>query len=269
MSPIWGRYGPFLLYGYTVFLIAGALLALALTAFLARRQPTGERHSPTGAPAWLDAALVAAGGAIAGGRAVFVWLNAGYFSENPAEAWQFWRGGLNYHGALLAGLAALALWAVLARRPFLTYAALLTPGLALLVAFGWAGCLVDGCAYGRVTLPGPLAGDLPDDTGVMAIRYRTQAAGALGALAVFALVWRSAQQTVRPRLFWAALAGLAGVHVIVALGRGDPSPLLLGLRLDLLLELAILFLALVALLITGLHPHKTDQTSSHGPGADR
>ena len=259
MSPIWGRYGPFFLYGYTALLIIGTLLALALTAFLARqRQAAGERDLQTGAPAWLDAALVAAGGAVAGGRAAYVSLNATYFSENPAEAWQFWRGGLNYHGALLAGLAALALWAFLSRRRFLTYAALLAPGLALLVAFGWAGCLVDGCAYGRPTLPGPLAADLPDDTGIMALRYRTQAAGALGTLTVFALSWRATRQVSPPRLFWGTLAGLAAVHALVALGRGDPSPTVLGLRIDLVFELVILFVALVGLIVAGNRPPNTD-----------
>ena len=250
MTPIWGRYGPFFLYGYSVLLIAGALLALAVTAIQARRLRPVEDASRA-APAWLDGALAAAAAAIIGGRAVFVWLNVAYFTENPVEAWQPWRGGLNYHGALLAGLAALGLWAFLTRRPFLPYAGLLAPGLALLVAFGWAACLADGCAYGRATLPGLLAADLPDDSGVLAVRYRTQLAGAVGAVVIFAVAWWASRRVRLARLFWGTLAGLALVHAFVALGRDDPSPVVRGFRLDLLMELGLLVVSVAGCVWAG------------------
>ena len=48
--------------------------------------PKGE-----GTRGWLDGALAAGCGALLGGRAVYVWLNATYFAENPAEAWQLWQ----------------------------------------------------------------------------------------------------------------------------------------------------------------------------------
>jgi phosphatidylglycerol:prolipoprotein diacylglycerol transferase len=191
--------------------------------------------------------LAAGGGALLGGRAVYVWLNAAYFAENPAEAWQLWQGGLNYHGALLGGLAALWLWARLTRRPFWPTAGLFAPGLALLVAFGWAACAVEGCAYGRAAAPGLLAGDLPDDRGVYALRYRTQIAGALGALLVFAAAWWAAGRVRPAALFWGALGGLALVHIVVALGRGDPSPVVLEARLDLGVELGLLAAAVAGL----------------------
>ncbi len=188
----------------------------------------------------MDGALVAGGGALVGGRAVFVWLNAAYFAENPVEAWQLGLGGLNYHGALVGGLAALWLWARLSRRPFWPYAGLMTPGLALLVAFGWAACAVEGCAYGRAAAPGLWAGDLPDDAGVYALRYRTQLAGAMGALLVFAGAWWAAARLRPATLFWGTLGGLALVHAVVALGRGDASPVVLGVRLVVWAELALL-----------------------------
>ena len=263
MAPIWGRYGPFFLYGYSVVLGLGVLAALGVTAWRARREdplpsplPGGEGMDgplPNSLPegegtrGWPDGALAAAGGALVGGRAVYVWLNMVYFAENPAEAWQVWAGGLNYHGALLGGLAAVWLWARLTRRPFLRYAALLAPGLALLVAFGWAACAVEGCAYGRAAPPGLWAGDLPDDTGVYALRYRTQIAGAVGALVVFALAWWAAARLRPAALFWGTLGGLALVQALVALGRGDPSPVVLGARLDLLLELGLLAAAATGL----------------------
>ena len=234
MTDILARYGPYFLYTYTVVLGLGLALALGLTAALARRDAGGELDG------WLDGALAAAAGALLGGRAVFVWLNAAYFAENPVEAWQLGLGGLNYHGALVGGLAALWLWARLSRRPFWPYAGLMTPGLALLVAFGWAACAVEGCAYGRAAAPGLWAGDLPDDAGVYALRYRTQLAGAMGALLVFAGAWWAAARLRPATLFWGTLGGLALVHAVVALGRGDASPVVLGVRLVVWAELALL-----------------------------
>ena len=249
MAPIWGRYGPFFLYGYSVVLGLGILAALAVTAWRARRDSTLPNPLPEGegSGGWLDGALATAAGALLGGRAVYVWLNAAYFAENPAEAWQAWLGGLNYHGALLGGLTALWLWSRLSGRPFLRHAALFAPGAALLVAFGWAACAVEGCAYGRAAATGLWAGDLPDDTGIYALRYRTQIIGVVGALTVFALVWWAAARLRPAALVWATLGGLALVHAVVALGRGDPSPMVLGARLDLLVEVGMVGMAGIAL----------------------
>lgn len=207
--------------------------------------PRGE-----GTRGWLDGALLAGGGALLGGRAVFVWLNAAYFAENPAEAGQLWLGGLNYHGALLGGLAALWLWARLSGRPFGRYAGLLAPGLALLVAFGWAACAVEGCAYGRAAVPGLWAGDLPDDAGVYALRYRTQLAGAIGALLVFGGAWWAAGRLRPATLLWGTLGGLALVHGVVALGRGDPSPVVWGMRLVLWAETGLLVMSMIGVSVS-------------------
>ena len=237
MSDILARYGPYFLYSYTVALGVGLLLALGLTAVLARRD--GPRD-------WFDGALAAALGALFIGRAVFVWLNAGYFAENPFEAWQIWLGGLNVHGALLGGLAGLWLWARLTRRPFYPYAGLLAPGLALLSAFGWAACRFEGCAWGLPATLGLLTADLPDSFGVYAVRYQTQLSGFLGSLSVFAFsLW--AFRRARPALlFWGVMAGLALVRAAVALGRGDPAPVVVGWRLDLLVDLGLLVISLLA-----------------------
>ena len=240
MADILARYGPYFLYTYTVVLGLGVALALGIIVALARRDAA---VTPDG---WLDGALATAAGALLAGRAAFVWLNAAYFAENPAEAWQIQLGGLNYHGALLGGLVGLWLWARLRSRSFFRYAGLFAPGLALLNVFGWAACGYEGCAYGRAAAPGLLAANLPDDLGVFAVRYRTQAGGMLAALTVFILSWWGFGR-VRPAvLFWLTLGGLALSRVVVAPGRGDPAPLVAGVRLDLLVDRGALVVCLVA-----------------------
>ena len=158
-------------------------------------------------------------------------------------------GGLNYHGALLGGLAGLWLWARLSGRPFLRYAGLFAPGLALLSAFGWAACGVEGCAYGRAATPGLLAANLPDDLGVFAVRYRTQAFGMLAALGVFVLAWAGTGRLRPGLLFWLTLGGLALGRVVVALGRGDAAVVVGGWRLDLLVDVGLLVVSLVAAVV--------------------
>jgi phosphatidylglycerol:prolipoprotein diacylglycerol transferase len=236
MTDILTRYGPYFLHTYSVILGLGVLLTLGLTAALSRGRALA---------GWPDAALAAAAGAVLVGRAAFVALNRAYFAENPAEAWQPWLGGLNYHGALFGGLAGLWLWARLTRRPFYPYAGLLAPGLALLAAAGWAACAVEGCAYGRPTALSLIAADLPDDLGVFAVRYRTQLIGATASLVVLALgLW--AFRRARPALvFWGVLGGLSLARAVVALGRGDPAPMVAGLRLDLLIDLGLLAVSLL------------------------
>lgn len=255
MTDILARYGPYFFYTYNVVLGLGVGLALGITAMLARR---GEL---TG---WLDGALAAAAGAVLGGRAVFVWLNAPYFAENPAEAWQLQLGGLNYHGALLGGLVGLWLWARLAGRPFYRYAGLLAPGLALLSAFGWAACGFEGCAYGRAAAPGILAANLPDDLGVFAVRYRTQAVGALASLAVGGLAWWGYGRVQPSLLFWGVMGGLALGRVVVALGRGDPARLVRGWRADSVVDGGTVIVAVVAcaILLT-MRPVAGSQAISH------
>ena len=146
MYPILARYGSLFIYSFTVILALGVLLATLLTARLERTRP---------ALAWFDALLAVFIAALLGGRFGFIIGQWSYFQENPSEIWQIWQGGLSYHGALFAGLAALVLWTRSYGRSFYKYAALFSPGLALVIVFGWLACWLDGCAYGRETVIGP------------------------------------------------------------------------------------------------------------------
>jgi phosphatidylglycerol:prolipoprotein diacylglycerol transferase len=192
--------------------------------------------------------LVSLVAGLVGGRIGFVWAQWSYFQERPQEMWQVWQGGLSYHGALLAGLVALWAWSVVGhkRAAFTAYATLLAPSFALGHAFGWLACWLEGCAYGREAVIGPLAADLPDHFGVYALRYQTQLLGIGLSLLVFLLVLGWRRRRSPDSSFWIALSGISLSRAAISLLRGDPVPHLNGLRADTLLDA---LLALVALLL--------------------
>ncbi|MCI0398213.1 MAG: prolipoprotein diacylglyceryl transferase [Chloroflexi bacterium] len=245
MYPILDRYGPFFLYSFTVVMGLGLAAAIGLTAWLEKRavqQAAGQR------PEWLDGLLLGLAAGLVGGRIGFVWANWPYFQERPGEIGLVWQGGLSYHGALLAGLLALRGWAAWRRRPVAIYAGLLAPGLALGSAFGWLACWLEGCAYGRETLPGLLAADLPDGFGVYGLRYQTQLVGLATCLAALGAL--PMQRRLPPALlFWLTLLVLSSGRVVVSFLRGDTVPILAGFRLDTWLDGLLSLIALAAVFV--------------------
>jgi phosphatidylglycerol:prolipoprotein diacylglycerol transferase len=238
MHPILARYDSIFIYSFTVVLAVGVLLATWLTARLARRRS---------AEAWFDALLIVFVAAIIGGRLGFVLSQWVYFQEHPSEIWQIGLGGLSYFGALFAGLVTLFLWTHFYNQSFYQYAALFSPGLALLSIFGWAACWFEGCAYGRETVIGFFSADLADEYGVYALRYQTQLIGMLLAFMAFiAILWLF--NRLRPSaLFWSALLLISTTHLIPDLLRGDPTFTVGMIQLGLLLGGLLIAISLVML----------------------
>lgn len=240
MYPILYRVGPFLIYSYTAALSLGILAAIGLTAWLSSREPVEN---------WFDAALVCLAGGLVGGRFGFVGAHWAYYQSQPGTLLRFWQGGYSYWGALLGALVGLGLWWIIwgrRKRPFSAYSDLLTPGLVLLCAFGWAACWLEGCAYGQETILGPFAADLPDEYGVFAVRYQTQALALLWTLVIFAVIWFNRRRWEGGRLLWATLALLSLGYAGVSLLRGDPAVMAGNIRLDTILNgTLVLFCAII------------------------
>lgn len=171
---------------YTVLLDLGLILALALAYYEAR----GRRFQPGRV---LDAGLWILLGGIIGGRLGFVVAHWSAFHEDWGRMVRLWEGGLSFHGAFLGGLLVLFLLTELQadagdRASFWDMADLLTPSLALAISFGWAACLMGGCAYGRLG-EGFGALVLPDIYGVVAPRFATQILGMGLALLLLLIAW--------------------------------------------------------------------------------
>lgn len=244
MHPIFARYGSIFIYSYTVLLVFGILVGIGLTAWSKR---SGHYRG------WFDVVLIILSAAILGGRLGFVFFNWNYFQDRIGESWQFSQGGLSYHPALWSGLLALFIWSRIKKVSFYDTAGMLAPAFVLFVAFAWAACWFEGCAYGREGLLGPLTADLPDDLGVYAVRYQTQLSGFMLTLIVFGLILLISRRMNSMVVFWLALGSVSFIHLLTSLLRGDPAYEFVGIRLDIWVDGLIVLITLVFLIYAAGH----------------
>jgi phosphatidylglycerol:prolipoprotein diacylglycerol transferase len=247
MHPTLLTFGKWNIPTYTVLLDLGLVLGLLLTYFEARRiLGRGEIG--------LDLELWVLVGGILAGRAAYVLANWNAFVEDWARTMRIWEGGVSFHGAFLGGLLALGLFAWAHPRvkgpvPFWQLADVLTLGLALSTVFGWAACLMGGCAHGLV---GEGVGTmiLPDLFGVEAPRFATQMVGLAYSLALFIGFW-----LVRKRWSFDGAAFLmyvllyfSGIYLL-EFTRGDEAIYIGPWRLTQVVDLLLALAASVGLLV--------------------
>jgi phosphatidylglycerol:prolipoprotein diacylglycerol transferase len=225
---------------YTVLLDLGLILGLLLTYF------EGKRVLQSGETA-LDVGLWAVIGGIVGGRIGYVLANWSAFSEDWPRVFRIWEGGLSFHGALLGGLLVLLAFSLIRRKDdkplsFWLLADVVTPGLALGITFGWAACLMGGCAYGALG-QGMGYAILPDIFGLEAPRFATQIVGFLFSLILFVAIWFMRGRWPFPGAsFLMYLLFYCGGQFFLEFTRGDEAiflgPWRLAQWLDLVLALA-------------------------------
>lgn len=138
--------GPLEIRWYGLILAFSILAATGALALLLRRR--GE-PGPWEQASTLAVRLVPAG--LVGARLAFVLQNWPVYSAHPLRMLAFWDGGLSLHGALLAGLGALA-WQTRSPSRFLARADLLLTVLPLAQAVGRWGNLLNRELLGYPTL---------------------------------------------------------------------------------------------------------------------
>lgn len=129
---------------YALFLLAGLLAGLLFTRRLATRVGLD--------PDWVwDAAPWIVLTAIIGARLYYVLLRVDYFVFHPAEAINLRLGGMAFHGALVAGIAAFVILARRDKQPVLAWTDVAMPGVALAQAVGRWGNWANQEAFGTPT----------------------------------------------------------------------------------------------------------------------
>jgi phosphatidylglycerol:prolipoprotein diacylglycerol transferase len=223
-------------YLYSLIFGIGAAVGLAWIAWKSPRG-AGRRH--------IDVGLLVLIGGLVGSRLFFAILNWSYYENHLAEIPQIYLGGLVWPGALLGGSLVLVGYVAWTGESMGAYADTLFPLFVSLVVVSWLGCWVDGCAYGKVSnawwaLPAR------DEGGLLSSRFPLQLLGAFMALSTFLIIDVNRERFIRPGML-ALLGGfiLTLEYTFLSFWRVDPSPLWLGLRLD-------LWVAFMLLAITGL-----------------
>ncbi len=256
MLPILYRTPWFFIYSYTAVLSIGVLAGMAVTKRIARDG------------GWVDGYLAAFAAALIGGRVGFILMEWGYYQERPLtfqNLWQgvLWQGGFNYHAALLAGIVGVWIYSWWGKRLAYTLT-LFAPAFALITAFGWLACWLEGCGYGAETvlkegIGALFVADLPDNFGIFMVRYQTQWLGFLYSLLIFLLALRL---EIR---FWHVLLLISLGRIGIGFLRGDPITHFGGLRLDILLDIVLALLCLILLQYTAYETKNRIGTDSSPP----
>ncbi|MBI5710086.1 MAG: prolipoprotein diacylglyceryl transferase [Candidatus Eisenbacteria bacterium] len=162
--------------------------------------------------------LVTLVAAVLGARALFVLEHIADYRGQWMSVLRIWQGGLTLYGGLAAGTMGGLLTARQVGLPIWVVADALTPSLALGTMIGRVGCFLNGCCYGR---PTRLAWGVvfpPDSFASLEFGpvpvHPSQLYFALAGLVLFAILWPLRLRLRTPGLlFWALVAGLAGLRI--------------------------------------------------------
>ncbi len=239
MHPIAFQLGPLTVHWYGV-MIALAFLAGLWTATLRakREKIPGEKIA--------DLTLWLMVGAILGARFVYVttyWREE--FADQPfSEIFMIQHGGLVYYGGFLGAAATGIIYILWKKMPLWKTVDVLAPSVALGSFFGRAGCLLNGCCYGKpANLSWPWAIQFPNgsyawdqqiqqhlpgvgpDTPSLPVYPTEIYDGLLNLLLYFFLAWLFRRKKFDGQIFATYLLCYAITRSIVEYFRGDYSNL--------------------------------------------
>ena len=146
MHPIAFQLGPITIHWYGV-MIALAFLAGLWTATRRARRENIPAEKIADVTLWLMV------GAIVGARFVYVttYWREEFASQPLSEVFKIYHGGLVYYGGFIGATLAGIICIRWKQMPLWKTADALAPSIALGSVFGRAGCLLNGCCYGRPT----------------------------------------------------------------------------------------------------------------------
>lgn len=136
--------GDFPVRSYGLVVALAVLFALGMAHFLAKGTPY-QKHI-------LDLVPYAAIGALICARLWHVFFfDWDYYAQHLAEIPRIWQGGIAIQGALIGGLAAVAIYTRKHRISFWELADIMAPAIVLGQAIGRFACFLNGCAFGSPT----------------------------------------------------------------------------------------------------------------------
>lgn len=149
---------PIKIFGYGLFLFFAFLASMKLAASRARKGKLDEEVV-------YELAFWVFLGGLAGARIFWVIEYWGVRVHSLLDVFKIWEGGIVLYGSIMGGTAAFFLYWWLRPFPLRPMLDAMAPALALGIAIGRIGCLMNGCCYGDrcdlpwgVRFPGPYVG---------------------------------------------------------------------------------------------------------------
>ena len=233
------EFGRLKIYSYGVMVAAGFLIAV----YFASREGGRAGIAPQNI---FDIGLYALLFGIIGARALHVALEYRYYAERPFEVIMISRGGLAFHGGLVAGIIAASLFVRRSGIPFWKTADVIAPYIALGQAIGRIGCLLNGCCYGIPTY-------LPVGIWLEGHPQRLHPTQLYMSLFLFIafLVLKKIYRKKRfeGTVFFSYLMIFSLGRFFIDFLRGDLNTVFLGLKTSQLISIGIFFTALIFLRI--------------------
>ncbi len=143
-NPILISFGPINIYWYGLLVVLGILAAIAVTLKLSSYYNIKKEVI-------IDLAFYLVLFGIIGARLYDVLLELPYYLNHPLDIFKIWQGGLAIHGAIIAGI--ITIWLFAKKRelnPWLA-ASIIVPGLALAQAIGRWGNYFNQELFGKPT----------------------------------------------------------------------------------------------------------------------
>jgi len=227
VHPIAFHLGSFAVHWYGI-MIALAFLAGLWTATLRARREKISADKIADIVLWLMV------GAIIGARIVYVttyWKEE--FADQPfSEIFMVQHGGLVYYGGFIGATIAGFIYIRWKKMPLWKTADVLAPSIALGSFFGRAGCLLNGCCYGRptnlpwaITFTNPQAHELSGTPLNVSLHPTEIYDGLLNLILYFFLAWLFRRKKFDGQIFATYLLCYSVIRAFVEYFRGDYSEL--------------------------------------------
>ena len=135
------KFGPLGIHGYGLVIAAALIIGVAVSAVMARL-----REEPLDPLAGILLLGLMAG--MIGARVWYFVFQRDFYNPDPGRVFAIWQGGLAWHGALLGGVLAAAIYTWNREISFWTWADICAPGLILGQAIGRVGDLINHQSFG-------------------------------------------------------------------------------------------------------------------------
>lgn len=245
IDPLIFRLGPLSLSWHSLFSMAAIIVAVWLTAHLARRKNLPEDRIYSLAP-W------AVAGGIIGARLVHVVDYWDVYRANPVAILAVWEGGQALWGGILGGTVAALVYGRVAGFSIAPFADLGAPGIILAQAIGRIGDIINGEHFSPATnLPWGIVYSHPDSPAFGRLpSHPAVAYELLMDLVIFGMLWKLRNRIRRKgNLFLVYLVSYSTARFFLSFLRLDSNTVLLSLNQAQWISLIVVAVSLVTIFL--------------------